>query len=51
MMSIGFGDIVPVTPVARSLVICAGLTGVAFNTIVLALLVSKYLVHSERSPG
>jgi voltage-gated potassium channel len=51
MLSIGFGDIVPLTPIARALVVCAGLTGVAFNTIVLALLVSKYLAHSEGSPG
>jgi voltage-gated potassium channel len=51
MLSIGFGDIVPVTEIARALVICTGLTGVAFNTIVLALLVSKYLVHKDGSLG
>ena len=51
MLSIGFGDIVPVTEIARALVICTGITGVAFNTIVLALLVSKYLVHNEQYPG
>jgi hypothetical protein len=51
LMSIGFGDIAPVTEPARALVICAGISGVAFNTIVLALLVSKYLAHSERFPG
>jgi hypothetical protein len=50
MLSIGFGDIVPVTEIARALVICTGITGVAFNTIVLALLVSKYLAHSEQPP-
>jgi uncharacterized membrane protein len=49
MMSIGFGDLVPVTPPARALVICEGITGVAFNTIVLALLVSKYLAHSAET--
>lgn len=50
LMSIGFGDITPVSDSARALVICEGITGVAFNTIVLALLVSKYLAHSERPP-
>jgi hypothetical protein len=48
LMSVGFGDITPLSPMARALVVFEGLTGVAFNTIVLALLVSKYLVHSER---
>ena len=47
LMTIGYGDITAMTEPARALVICEGLTGVAFNTIVLALLVSKYLVHSE----
>ena len=50
LMSIGYGDITPVTGPARVLVICEGITGVAFNTIVLATLVSKYLVHSEQTP-
>jgi uncharacterized membrane protein len=49
LMTIGFGDIVPITEPARALVICQGITGVAFNTIVLALLVAKYLAHGEPS--
>jgi hypothetical protein len=50
LMSIGYGDVVPTAGPARVLAICEGITGVAFNTIVLALLVSKYLVHSEQAP-
>jgi hypothetical protein len=49
MMSIGYGDIVPVTAPARALVIVEGITGVAFNTIVVALLVSKYLAHNDEA--
>jgi uncharacterized membrane protein len=51
LMSIGYGDVVALGGPARMLVICEGITGVAFNTIVLALLVSKYLVHSGQAPG
>jgi hypothetical protein len=50
LMSIGYGDVVAVSGPSRVLVICEGITGVAFNTIVLALLVSKYFVHSGQAP-
>lgn len=46
MMTIGYGDIAPVTTASRSLVLLAGFTGIAFNTIALAVLVAKYLAHT-----
>lgn len=50
LMTIGYGDMSAVTISARLLAILEGFTGVAFNTVVLAVLVAKYLAHaSERS--
>ena len=49
LMTIGYGDITAMAQPARALVIFEGLTGVAFNTIVLATLVSKYLVHTSKT--
>jgi hypothetical protein len=46
LMTIGYGDMSAVATSARLLAILEGFTGVAFNTVVLAVLVAKYLAHA-----
>jgi hypothetical protein len=43
LLSIGFGDITPVSSTARILTVFEGLLGMAFTTIILAVLVAAYL--------
>ena len=43
LMTIGYGDVTPVTAAARTLAVFEGLIGVAFTTIVLAALVAMLL--------
>lgn len=43
LLTIGFGDVTPVAPLARALVLFEGLFGVSFMTIVMAALVAAYL--------
>ena len=43
LFTIGYGDIIPVTPAAQSLSICLGLLGQIYLTVLVALLVGKYL--------
>jgi uncharacterized membrane protein len=50
LLTIGFGDVTPVTPVARAVVLVEGLFGVVFTTIVMASLVAAYLQQREREP-
>ena len=47
LLTIGFGDVTPVAPLARALVVFEGLFGVVFTTIVMASLVAGYLRHRE----
>ncbi len=49
MLTIGFGDVVPVAPVARAVVLFQGLFGVVFTTVVMASLVAGYLRHREQA--
>lgn len=55
LTTIGYGDITPVHPFARSLVMMEGLTGQLFPAILIARLVSMELYHRQRrhekSPG
>jgi hypothetical protein len=50
MLSVGYGDIAPVHPWARSLAALEAFTGFAFGTIVLARLVAMHILsrHEER---
>ena len=43
LLTIGYGDITPVSPAARTLVVLEGLLGMAFTTVLLAVLVAKGL--------
>lgn len=46
LMTIGYGDIVPVTPIAQKAAILTGLIGQFYLVIVTAIIVGKYLKHS-----
>ena len=47
LLTIGYGDILPVSRAARTLVLLEGLLGMAFSTVLLAVLVAKGLAHGE----
>jgi hypothetical protein len=48
LLTIGFGDVAPVAPMARAAVLAEGLFGVVFTTVVMAALMAGYLRHRER---
>ncbi|WP_221406498.1 potassium channel family protein [Reichenbachiella sp. 5M10] len=48
MLTIGYGDIVPQVPAARSLVIMIGLVGQFYLVIVIATFVGKFLMNSSK---
>ncbi len=47
LLTIGYGEIVPVTPVAQKAAILVGLIGQFYLVIVTAVIVEKYIVHSR----
>jgi hypothetical protein len=47
LLTVGFGDVTPVAPLARAVMILEGLFSVVFTTIVMASLVAGYLRHRE----
>jgi Ion channel len=47
LLTIGYGDITPVSSAARTLVVLEGLLGMAFTTVLLAVLVAKVLRRRE----
>jgi voltage-gated potassium channel len=49
LLTIGFGDVTPVAPIARAVVLFEGLFSVVFTTIVMASLVAGYLRHREQA--
>ncbi len=51
LLTIGFGDVTPVTPVARAVVLVEGLFGVVFTTVVMASLVAAHLQQRARESG
>lgn len=51
LLTIGYGDIVPVAKVARSLAVCEGLTGTLFMVTLLGRLVSLYTPHGKAAHG
>jgi voltage-gated potassium channel len=51
LLTIGFGDLTPVLPMARAVTVFEGLFGVAYTTMVVAALVSSYVSHRNARPG
>jgi len=54
MMTIGYGDIVPTSPLSRLLVVFEGFAGMTLTSVVLAVLVAKTLRAADegrRGPG
>jgi ABC-type uncharacterized transport system permease subunit len=49
LTTVGYGDIVPLTPVARSLSTLISVTGQLYIAVVIALLVGKYISQEGRS--
>jgi voltage-gated potassium channel Kch len=49
LTTVGYGDIVPLTPIARSLSILISVTGQLYIAVVIALLVGKYISQAGRS--
>jgi voltage-gated potassium channel len=47
LTTLGYGDVVPITPAARSLAIFTSITGQMYLAIIIAALVSKYLNQKE----
>ncbi|OUR94553.1 hypothetical protein A9Q87_02655 [Flavobacteriales bacterium 34_180_T64] len=48
LMTIGYGEIVPATPVAQKAAILTGLMGQFYLVIVTAIVVGKYIIHSKK---
>jgi hypothetical protein len=51
LTSVGFGDMTPIHPVARALVMAEALLGQVYTTILLARLVSLEIEHRRTPPG
>lgn len=49
LSTLGYGDVVPLTPAARSLAIFTSITGQMYVAIIIAALVSKYLSRKNSS--
>ena len=49
LLTIGYGDVLPVSRAARTLVLLEGLLGMAFSTVLLAVLVGKSLGGREET--
>lgn len=50
LLTIGYGDIVPVTAIAQKASVLAGLLGQFYTVIITAVIVSKYIIHSRDEP-
>lgn len=49
LLTIGYGEIIPAIPIAQKAAILVGLAGQFYLVIVTAVVVEKYIRHSERS--
>jgi hypothetical protein len=49
MTTVGYGDMAPVTTVARTLATMEALVGQVYLTILVARLVGMFLVHQQKS--
>ncbi|MFD2568529.1 ion channel [Pseudotenacibaculum haliotis] len=48
MLTIGYGDIVPIAPIAQKAAILVGLMGQFYTVIITAVVVEKYIKHSSK---
>lgn len=48
LTSLGFGDVLPLTPPAQSMALLIGITGQLYLTILVAMLVGKYLIQESQ---
>ncbi len=48
MLTIGYGDIVPIAPIAQKAAILVGLMGQFYTVIITAVVVEKYIKHSTK---
>jgi voltage-gated potassium channel Kch len=49
LTTLGYGDVVPLTPAAKSLAIFTSITGQMYVAIIIAALVSKYLSQPKKN--
>ena len=49
LTTVGYGDVVPLTPVARSMSILISVTGQLYIAVVIALLIGKYISQDGTS--
>ena len=49
MLTIGYGEIVPVTPIAQKAAMLVGLMGQFYTVIITAVVVEKYIRHSTKN--
>ncbi|MDY8137960.1 potassium channel family protein [Aquimarina sp. 2201CG5-10] len=49
LLTIGYGEIVPVSPVAQKAAILVGLIGQFYMVIITAVIVEKYIIHSRKT--
>jgi voltage-gated potassium channel len=49
LLTIGYGDIVPVSPLAQKASVLTGLLGQFYTVIITAVIVSKYILHSREN--
>ena len=49
ILTIGYGDILPVTKIAKILIVLIGLTGNFYTVIITGIVIGKYLVHTKPS--
>lgn len=47
ILTIGYGDVVPITPIAQKATVLAGLIGQFYLVIIVAVVVGKYISHSK----
>lgn len=51
LLTIGYGDIIPITPIAQKSAILIGLIGQFYIVIITAVVVEKYIQHSNKTPS
>jgi voltage-gated potassium channel Kch len=47
LLTIGYGDVIPVTSLAQKAALLTGLLGQFYTMIITAVIVSKYILHSK----
>ncbi len=48
LLTIGYGEIIPATPIAQKAAILTGLVGQFYIVVITAVVVEKYILHSQR---